>query len=229
MSTNQINSQWINLYEKSFRKDAHQLLAWGYQDSLSKIHVNLQEEEITGFIGEAIEGKLNDGNTDERFDRYFLNEEKFISSQRRTGKARLRLDIVIQYSGSKPRPVYIFEAKRLRKGSHSIGGYTGQDGMQCFIDGRYASQYPEAAMIGYLQSDDYSYWEQELNRKFNQDTDNKLQLNSELSQIEIISSLPHEYFSQHQRVSGNSIIIYHIFLDCCRILSNSSKIHINRH
>jgi hypothetical protein len=209
MTTNNINAQWVNLYEKSFRKDAHQLLAWGYQDSLSQIHANLEEEEITGFIGEAIKEKLNDPYTDERFDRYFFNEEQPQSSQGRTGKGRFRLDIVIQYSGSKPRPEYIFEAKRLRKGSHSIGKYTGKDGMQCFIDGRYASQYPEAAMIGYLQSNDYSYWEKELRRKFNDDK------NSQLKQIKIICSLPYEYFSKHKRRSGQSIIIYHIFLNCC--------------
>lgn len=209
MTTNNINAQWINLYEKSFRKDAHQILAWGYQDSLNQIHANLEEEEITGFIGEAIEERLNDPNTDERFDRYSLHQEKPISSQGRTGKGRLRLDIVIQYSGSRPRPEYIFEAKRLCKGSHPIGKYIGKDGMQCFIDGRYASQYPEAGMIGYLQSDDCSYWEKELRRKLNQNNNNQLQC------ITIICSLPYEYFSKHKRRSGQSVTIYHIFLNCC--------------
>lgn len=208
--TKNISPQWINLYEKSFRKDAHQLIAWGYEDSLSQIHANLQEEDITGFIGDAIEERLNDPNTEERFDRYFLNEEKRISSQGRTGKARFRLDIVIQYSGSRPRIEYMFEAKRLCKGSHPIGKYTGKEGMQCFIDGRYASQYPEAGMIGYLQSDDYKYWEKELKRKLNQNS------NKQLQEVEIIPSLPHEYFSTHQRKSGTPITIYHIFLDCCR-------------
>lgn len=216
MSTNTSNSQWIQVYEKSFRKDAHQLLAWGYQDSLGKIHADLQEEEITGFICAAIEERLNDPQINKRFDRYFLNEEKPISSQGRTGKKRFRLDIVIQDSRAKPRQEYIFEAKRLRRKSHSIGDYTGKDGMQCFIDNRYASKCPEAAMIGYLQSDNYCYWQQELQRKFNQDTDNKLRLNGELRQVELISSLPHEYLSQHQRVSETLIIIYHIFLDCSR-------------
>jgi hypothetical protein len=214
--TKNISLQWINLYEKSFRKDAHQLLAWGYEDSLSKIHANLQEEEITGFIGEAIEEKLNDPNTDERFERYFINEEKRISSQGRTGKRRMRLDIVIQYSGLRPRPEYIFEAKRLCKGSHSIGEYTGKEGMECFIDDNYASQYPEAGMIGYLQSDDCKYWESELRRKFSQNNNNQLQ------EVKIIPSLPHEYFSKHQRKSGTSITIYHIFLDCHRLLNQNS-------
>ncbi len=218
MTNNNINSHWKKLYETSFRKDAHQLLAWGYEDSLSKIHRNLQEEEITGFIGEAIEERLNDPNTDQRFDRYSLHIEKPISSQGRTGKQRLRLDIVIEDSGLRPRTEYIFEAKRLCKGSHSIGKYTGKDGMQCFINGRYASQYPEAGMIGYLQSDNYNYWENELTRKLNEAHNNQLH---QLQCIEITPSLGHEYLSKHQRTSGQPITIYHIFLDCRRLLNQN--------
>lgn len=208
---NKINSQWINIYEKSFRKDAHQLIAWGYQDSLNLIQANLEEEEITGFIGEAIEEKLNDPNTHKRFERYSLHIEKRIPWKGRTGKRQPRLDIMIEYSGSKPRAEYIFEAKRLCKGTNTIGKYTGKDGMECFIDERYASQYPEAGMIGYIQSDDCSYWEKELNRKLDKDYNNQLQ------SIKIIDSLPHEYFSKHERKSGRLITIYHIFLDYCII------------
>jgi hypothetical protein len=216
MTTNKINDQQRNkIFDEFFRKDVHQLIAWGYEDSLTKIHANLQEEEITGFIGEAIDERLGDNNTDERFDRYSLHIEKPISSQGRTGKGRLRLDIVIEDSSWRPRREYIFEAKRLCKGSHPIGKYTGKEGMECFIDDSYASQCSEAAMIGYLQSDDCQYWESELKRKFNQNNNNHLQ------KVEIIPSLPHEYFSKHQRKSGTPITIYHIFLVCHRSLKQN--------
>jgi len=48
-----------NTYDQSFREDAHQLLAWGYQDARRLITPDREETEITGFIAEAIEARLD--------------------------------------------------------------------------------------------------------------------------------------------------------------------------
>jgi len=201
-------------YDSSFRPIAHQLLAWGYENALPRIHCKLEEEEITGFIAEAIEKRLDDPSTPKKFHRYDIHEEKPIAVEGRTGKKRRRLDLVIICSHGCPRPKYIFEAKRLRKNGFPIGKYVGKDGLQCFVKGVYASQYPEAAMVGYVQSDAASYWESELKRSFDGDPNNDLRIIQLLQKAQVLFSIPDVWVSEHERITGSSIAIYHIFLNC---------------
>lgn len=223
MNQNSFSENWVNLYDKFFRRDAHQLLAWGYQDAKHKFNSKLEETEITGFIAEKIEARFDHPDTPAKFDRYSLSEDKPVSSEGRTGKSRRRLDLVIECSSSKPRPSYIFEAKRLCKASASIGDYTGEEGLQRFVYEKYGAQYPEAAMIGYIQSDNYEYWIKEMNRKFDRDQKNDLRIIQKLKQIQIINSLPYEWFSEHERSTGKKIAIYHILLDCFNFINTENQ------
>jgi hypothetical protein len=59
MGAEELNSFARSSYDYGFRRDAHQLLVWGYQHALPEIYCNLQEEEITGLIVEAIEKRLD--------------------------------------------------------------------------------------------------------------------------------------------------------------------------
>lgn len=214
MGAENLNSFARSSYDYGFRRDAHQLLAWGYQDVLPQVHCNLTEEEITGLIVEAIEKRLDDPSTPEKFDRYSIDEEKPISVEGRKGKKRRRLDLVVVSGHSRPRPKYIFEAKRLRKNGYPISEYVGKDGLQCYIKGIYASQYPEAAMVGYIQSDAATYWENELERRFNHDPNNDLCIKQILQKTQVLTSLPDAWVSEHERVVSGSITVYHIFLNC---------------
>ncbi|PHM10492.1 hypothetical protein [Nostoc sp. 'Peltigera malacea cyanobiont' DB3992] len=100
----------------------------------------------------------------------------------------------------------------------TIGDYAGEEGLQRFVSGTtYAAQYPEAAMIGYVQSDNHEYWINELNRKFDADPDNSLSIRQRLSQVQVIASLLYEWVSQHDRSTGNPITLYHILLDCSEL------------
>lgn len=173
MTQGKISNDWNYAYDNFFRRDAHQLLAWGYEDARYQIKADNEETDITGFIAEKIENRLDDPNTPERFDSYFLSEDRLIPGNA-TGKSRRRLDLVVECSKAKPHLKYIFEAKRLSKGKVTIGDYVGKDGLQRYVYGIYASQYPEAAMIGYIQSDNSDYWLNELQRKFDNDSNNSL-------------------------------------------------------
>lgn len=214
MGAEKLNSFTRNSYDYGFRRDAHQLLEWGYQDALAEIHCNLQEEEITGLIAEAMEQRFNAPSTPETFDRYSIDEEKPIAVEGRKGKKRRRLDLVVVSGHSRPRPKYIFEAKRLRKNGYSIGKYVGEDGLQCFVKEVYASQYPETAMVGYVQSDPISYWESELKRSFDRDLNNDLRITQLLQKVQVLSSVPDVWVSEHERITGSAIAVYHIFLNC---------------
>lgn len=214
MMQESISSNWVDLYNEFFRRDAHQLLAWGYEDARYKIKADNEETDITGFIAENIDNRFSDPNTPSRFERYSLSEDKPIPGENRTGKSRRRLDLVIECSLGKPRPKYIFEAKRLSKGKVTIGDYTGEEGLQRYVYGIYASQYPEAAMIGCIQSDNSNYWLNELQRKFDNDSNKSLCIIKNLTKVEIVPSLTNEWFSKHNRTTGNAITVYHILLDC---------------
>jgi hypothetical protein len=214
MGAEKLNLFTLNSYDYGFRRDSHQLLAWGHQDALPNIHCKLLEEEITGLIADAIKNRLNNHATPEKFDRYSINEEMPISVEGRTGKKRRRLDLVIVSGYSRPRPTYIFEAKRLKKNGFPIGLYLGEDGLQCFIKKVYASKYPEAAMVGYVQSDTASYWEAELLRSFKATSSRDLRVKRILEKVNVLPSMTDVWFSEHEREELDSITVYHIFLDC---------------
>ena len=215
MGAENLNSLVLSsYYDYGFRRNVHQLLAWGYEDAFPKIHCKLQEEEITGLIVEAIEERLDNPSTPKKFRRYDIHEEKPTAVEGRKGKKRRRLDLVIVDGHNRPRSKYIFEAKRLRKNGYPISRYMGEDGLQCFIKEIYASKYPEAAMIGYIQSGVATYWETELKRSFDNAPNNDLCIKQVLQKMQVIVSLPDTWVSEHERVVSGSITVYHIFLNC---------------
>lgn len=224
MGAENLNSFTLDSYFYGFRRDAHQLLSWGHQEALPQIHCDLAEEEITGLIVEGMRAKLKDPTIPERFyDRYSVGEEKPLGVEGRTGKRRRKLDIVVESNLPREiRPEYIFEAKRLRKNGYPIGKYIGKDGLQCFVKGVYASQYPEAAMVGYVQSDATSYWESELKRSFNGEP-NSVRIIQFLKKAQVLSSIPDVWVSEHERITGSAIAVYHIFLDCSASFSHTAS------
>ena len=204
-------------YEISFREDAHQLLAWGYQAARHLITSSQEETDITGFIAESIQAKLNSADIDERFNRYGLKEDNPVASERRTGKRRLRLDITIE-SSQRPRhllrPQYIFEAKRLCRPNQMLGNYLGDEGLLRFLQGRYAAECPEVAMVGYVQTETISHWATALGTRFDKDPANRFCLIEKYSQVSVIPHLTDEWVSGHSRESQLPVTIFHIFLDC---------------
>jgi hypothetical protein len=207
------NVDWSS-YDQIFREDAHQLLAWGYQDSRHLITSDREETEITGFIAEAIQNRLN-FPTDERYWRYNVKEDNPVSGEGRTGKRRRKIDIIVEDSCSRPRSWYVFEAKRLRRASHNISIYMGEDGMMRFIEGRYAPANKEVAMIGYVQTDTAAHWVKELETHFAEDSENQLLVVNKLSKVSIHPDIQDEWASSHNRTTGSPLTIFHLFLNCC--------------
>lgn len=200
-------------YVSAFRRDAHQLLEWGYVDARAELSSDLDEPTITGLIAEAIRRRLS-GSAPRRYDRYFLADDLPQEGEQRTGIRRLRVDIVVERSGTRPRLHYIMEAKRLRRGSHSIGQYIGGDGLQRFLRGSYAANALEAAMVGYVQSESVETWAKQLEEASGLSTDNSLDVVERLWRLGPLGELKHRWSSTHMRSSGTEITICHILLAC---------------
>ena len=117
------------------------------------------------------------------------------------------------------KPEYVFEAKRLKKKIFTVSKYVGKEGLQCFVKGSYASQYSEAAMVGYDQSGDANHWQKELKKNFDKNSRNDLCVKQALQKVQVISSMPDIWVSQHERKDYELITVYHIFLNCSALSS----------
>ena len=213
MSGELLSDDWLSFYNGSFQKDAHQLVAWGYEDTRDKVRSGHLEEEITGFLVDAIKARLNNALTLPRFRRYAVHEDEYARLTPRAGRKRRRIDIVVESSLRLPRPEFMFEAKILRRPGFTIGRYTGTDGMQCYIKSEYAAAYHVAAMVGYVQTDGPDYWYGQLHHKLAADKKKDLRVTLPLQRAKVIDSLPHEWVSRHGREGNDDIDIFHVFLD----------------
>ena len=200
-------------YREAFRADAHQLLAWGYSDVRSLLGTDSEETEITGLIVHAIELRLDDERTPERFEHYEVTEDSPLQGEGRSGKRRRRADIRIKSRFLKPRPRYVFEAKRLKKTSHGVSGYLGTDGLHRFLGNTsYAAEAVEAAMLAYVQSPTVDSWIADLTKSLS-GADPALGIVNPLTPV-ASSCFDHLFTTVHRRSNGEELEICHIFLDC---------------
>jgi len=209
------NPVWFEEYWPPFRQHVHELLAWGYEDAKRRILQHHEEEEITGFITEAIQNRLVTSDCPRWCERYALKENNPVPGKGLTGKRRKVPDFIFELTVP-PRPEYIFEAKRLRTESSFREGYYFQKGLARFLREEYASRYLEAGMIGYMQCDTSNEWIERLKRYLQHDAEHDGKLNVKLSlyDVQVFPAIFQEWVSEHTRPTGNDIAIYHILLNC---------------
>lgn len=205
--------EYFGSFSNAFRIKAHTLIHWGYSGALTRIKHNSHEEPtITGYIAEAINNRLRAFDCPVWSEDFSVMENRPEQMEGYEGKGRSQPDLVIE--GKMPgRPEYIFEAKRLKKNGFPVGKYLDGDGLGCFLSGKYAARYNEAAMLGYIQSDSQADWQTDLQDKINRE---KISLNliSLAPHVEIIGDFPNEWMTVHRRDAvERSIVIYHILLD----------------
>jgi len=216
-----LTSDW-DAYLVELREDAHQLLSRGYSDSKAKLSKAKDEYELTGLLADSIEARIDSPTTPERFMLYSVHNEKPISPGGELGKKRPRLDIQIQRHGARPKPHFTFEAKRLRddrtcSASESMKEYLGNKGLGRFIEGLYSAESSEAAMLGCVQAHDSAFWFQQVEDAFDEDTVNGGTLYAvtvPLTWAGVLADFPDERSSTHKRRSGDTIKLFHVFIDC---------------
>jgi hypothetical protein len=211
-----LEEAYVDEYWSAYRQHVHTLLAWGYADSRHKVQSKHEEPDITGFIAEAIQDRLDALDCPSWCNHITIHDDPPIRGGGRTGRGRWRPDLVFESLERKPRANYHFEAKRLRK-PQSKKDYLGEGGLQCFLSGMYASESNETGMLGYIQCENISTWVERLQVAIDQDHQdkNKMLLLPLQSNIQVIDIFPLEWISKHDRYTGKSIVIHHILLDYC--------------
>lgn len=167
-------------YPDYFRRDVHTLLAFGYNFIRSEINANSEEPTITVRMTEAINVGFDSigllpNKLQKRHYAVFAESAQIETRDSENIKDKyIYFDVIFQETGGRniPRRRYTVEAKRLKTNGFSIGKYC-DDGIMRFVNEIYAFGFPEAAMIGFFQDKDVSYWFDELTRKFNEDEKNK--------------------------------------------------------
>jgi hypothetical protein len=195
----------------AFRRRCHRLLAIGYREALPRILKEPdQETDITGYICEALKVWFRQNPNDSPcFD---VHDDPPLAGSGKTGKRRARTDIIINFTAGN-RPEFFFEAKRLHRKKAPGSRYTEAGGMGCFISGRYASNYGEAIMIGYVQTDTLEQWHGELQGRV-QSESKELNLERTEALVKFDLSFPLEWASTHRRNRLGSVRLFHVLLDC---------------
>ena len=211
-----LEDAYVDEYWSAYRQHVHTLLAWGYADSRHRVQSKHEEPDITGFIAEAIQDRLDALDCPSWCDRIAIKDDPPVRGGGRTGRGRWRPDLIFESRERKPRPKYHFEAKRLRK-PQSKKDYLGEGGLQCFLSGMYASENDEAGMLGYIQCENTSTWAERLQMTIDQDHQDKdeMLLLPPQYNIQVVDAFPLEWISKHDRYTGKSIVIHHVLLDYC--------------
>lgn len=215
MKSNKPDPPHFQKWKVAFRERAYLLISVGYIAGRYKIESDGHEEQdITGFIVRGMKDWMCRRDRPPWCKYYSVHEEAPVSKEGSSGKSRPRTDIFIEL-GSRFRPEYVFEAKRLRTDGYGVSKYIGLAGMGCFTEGIYASGYDEAAMLGYVQSNTLFDWKERVKKSI-MEKEADLYLKSPQYDEAVIAEFPLEWVSEHERKNSKNrfVRIYHILLDC---------------
>lgn len=202
-------------YIAQFRRHCHELIAAGYERLRSERHSASEEDFITQRLKEEVKAAQREGSLPRWADRYFITDQAPVSGPGRVGKDRPKIDIEVESTESCSRPVFHFEAKRLRRDdSHSVSEYVGRAGLGSFIAELYARSGDEGGMLGYVQSESPEYWAVAIERKLASAPREEYRYTDDgtWTPIRLTPFLEHTYFTRHRRPTLGNITIYHTLL-----------------
>ena len=85
MTQGTLTGKW-DAYLAELREDAHLLLAWGYADVRLKLPSARDEYDLTGMLADAMEERINNPLTPDRFSMYSVHNERPINTRAERGK-----------------------------------------------------------------------------------------------------------------------------------------------
>jgi hypothetical protein len=203
-------------YAAQFRRHCHQLIAFGYDAIRGESHSESEEDFITQRLRQAIQAGQRDGVLPRWADRYFVYDQLPVDVPGVVGNDRPKIDVHFESAESRRRPVYHFEAKRLRTAdTHSVSEYVGKRGLGMFLAELYGRAYDEGGMLGYVQSESPAHWAEKIRNKLQLDPpgDHRLTADGVWARVRLIAELEHTYATRHARPTLRNITVYHTLLD----------------
>ena len=203
-------------YANALRIHVHQLIAEGYARMDKGAFADEQEPAITGeLVREMRAWQESENGVPEWAACYSIHDDPPLSVDGKLGKNRPRVDIEFERMANGPRPRLRFEAKRLSSPTgHTVAGYLGNDGLGCFLSGKYPMTHGEAGMLGYVQSEDELKWAERIATTLQRDGRKFAVIPPPIARQHLSKSLVHTYVSHHDGPhKGRPVMIHHILLN----------------
>ncbi len=203
-------------HRQALRGHAIELLRLGHASLPSASLAKSEEEDITGKLKEAIEAIIETASHAPAWvDRYTVYDEEKPTGTRKLGKKRPRIDITIKQTWKlrESHPRFRFEAKRL-KSDRRVSAYFGQEGIGCFLRGRYPLTHPEAGMVGYVQAGSLEEWQKRLGNYVNRNG-SRLRVLPGGDWKSYECTLPSSSITEHRHPVFPKVAIVHLLLPFC--------------
>lgn len=205
----------LQAYAAALRRHAHWLIAEGYERMDKAAFARAHEPAITGELVREMRALLeSDSEAPEWVSYYAIHDEPPLSVSGKLGRLRPRVDIEFERIVAGKRPRLSFEAKRLCSSTgHTVAGYLGEDGLGCFLNGRYPTTHGEAGMLGYAQSESEATWAEQIASCLKRDKAKYETVAPLFAHQRIHSVLTHTYVSHHIPTGSTTpMIIHHVLL-----------------
>jgi len=203
-------------YMERFISDAHVIVAEGYARLDPTTLAAKEEPDISGLIVRNSRAWLDEPDSPEWTRSYFVTEEKFEDESSLEGMRRPRIDVHVESNAKRPRPRFVFEAKRLYR-SDSVAKYLGEDGLGALCDGTYARSAGAAGMLAYVQRGNVDESAEQVGQKMARErTVHGLCPDGAVwAEMVLDARLGTTRRSRHAPSGRAPIDIYHSFLKCC--------------
>lgn len=211
---NQAAPSLFEVYREALCEHAHHLLAQGHARMEKSDYVDAHEPVITGDLVCEMRAFLESGDAPDWAVHYSIHDDPPVASPDRGGKHRPRVDIEFERVEIGPRPRLRFEAKRLCESTrHRVGGYLGEEGLGCFLSGKYSTTHGEAGLLGYVQSGDAETWAAGIGARL-RDEEIYASVAPHLLRRASGDPLESSWTSRHLLSPGETLLtIHHVLLD----------------
>jgi hypothetical protein len=178
-----------------------------------------EEPSITGLLVQRAKAIIESDYAEDWMEHLCVLDDPPQNDQvERRGKRRPRIDIEFEQARRGTRPRFHIEAKRLYR-ADSLTEYLGSTGLGMFLDGAYASAWPSAGMLGYVQNRTCADWLVDVTGRLSA-AEALLRLctnerassspNWETPGLELVWTSCHTRTPEHL----GAIRIFHLLLDC---------------
>ena len=156
--TSKPNKAQQDAYRHAFVHNCLALLVRARRKLAGTALASEEEPSITGLLVQRAKEIIESEDAEQWMEHLEVLDDPPQNDQpKRRGKRRPRIDIEFVEVRRGPRPRFHVEAKRLYR-SDSVGEYVGTGGLGMFLDGAYASIWPSAGMLGYVQNRTCTEW-----------------------------------------------------------------------